>query len=309
MNALPVILDTDPGTDIDDTWAFLYLLRCPELDLKLVTTATGDTVYRARLTARLLEIAGRTDVAIGIGRAGGDYDETLQSWAAGYDLARYPGTVHANGADAMVRVIMESPDPVTIIAVAPLTNVGDALALEPRIAQRARFIGMQGSIHRNYDGAAGAVAEWNVLKDVAAARRVFSAPWEKTITPLDTCGRIRLSGAQFRHLTAAAATDPLLAALVETYHQWREFYGPEAAITGWLKGQPDEQTSILYDCVAVYLAYCRQGVRLETLNLVVTDDGDLRADAAGQPIHCALDWTDLPAFYDQLMQRLVPTSH
>jgi hypothetical protein len=48
---------------------------------------------------------------------------------------------------------------------------------------------------------------------------------------------------------------------------------------------------------------------LETLNLVVTDDGDLRADAAGQPIHCALDWTDLPAFYDQLMQRLVPTSH
>ncbi|NLF17307.1 MAG: nucleoside hydrolase, partial [Lentisphaerae bacterium] len=28
---LPVILDTDIGDDIDDTWALAMLLRCPQL--------------------------------------------------------------------------------------------------------------------------------------------------------------------------------------------------------------------------------------------------------------------------------------
>jgi len=35
----PVILDTDIGDDIDDTWALFMLLRMPELDLQL---AVGD---------------------------------------------------------------------------------------------------------------------------------------------------------------------------------------------------------------------------------------------------------------------------
>ena len=64
---IPVILDTDIGGDIDDTWALAYLLRSPELDLKLVVTDFGDTVYRAKIAAKLLEVAGRTEVPIGIG--------------------------------------------------------------------------------------------------------------------------------------------------------------------------------------------------------------------------------------------------
>ena len=46
-----VVLDTDIGADIDDTWALALLLCCPELDLRLVTTVTGDTTYRARIAA------------------------------------------------------------------------------------------------------------------------------------------------------------------------------------------------------------------------------------------------------------------
>ena len=64
---IPVILDTDIGDDIDDTWALVMLLKSPELDLRLVVTDFGDTVYRARLVAKLLQVAGRTDVPIGIG--------------------------------------------------------------------------------------------------------------------------------------------------------------------------------------------------------------------------------------------------
>ena len=63
----PVVLDTDIGFDVDDVWALAFMLKCPELDVKLITTNTGDTEYSAALIGKMLEIAGRTDISIGIG--------------------------------------------------------------------------------------------------------------------------------------------------------------------------------------------------------------------------------------------------
>ena len=65
-----VILDTDIGTDIDDTWALGMLMNCPEVDLKAVVSAHADTEYRASLVAKLLEVWSRTDVAVGVGKVG-----------------------------------------------------------------------------------------------------------------------------------------------------------------------------------------------------------------------------------------------
>ena len=44
MKPIPVILDTDIGDDIDDTWALALLLKSPELEVKLVA---ADTVLIA----------------------------------------------------------------------------------------------------------------------------------------------------------------------------------------------------------------------------------------------------------------------
>ncbi|MBT7099558.1 nucleoside hydrolase, partial [Candidatus Poribacteria bacterium] len=44
---IPVILDTDIGSDIDDAVCLAYLLRQSRCDLLGVTTATGDTGQRA----------------------------------------------------------------------------------------------------------------------------------------------------------------------------------------------------------------------------------------------------------------------
>ena len=65
--AIPVILDTDIGSDIDDTWALAFALRCPELDLRLVVTDRGHPQYRAKLACRILEAAGRTDIPVALG--------------------------------------------------------------------------------------------------------------------------------------------------------------------------------------------------------------------------------------------------
>src|SRR5690349_7631871 len=104
-----VILDTDIGGDIDDTWALAMLLGCPELDLRPVVSATGDTTYRAQLAAGILSAGGRDDIPVGIGvptaiRIGGsDHDSSLEKFMpqAGFarevDLDSYPGGVHRDG--------------------------------------------------------------------------------------------------------------------------------------------------------------------------------------------------------------------
>src|SRR5882724_8840902 len=51
----PVILATDIGDDIDDTWALGLLLKSPELDLKLALGEYGKNQYRARLVAKFLQ--------------------------------------------------------------------------------------------------------------------------------------------------------------------------------------------------------------------------------------------------------------
>jgi len=89
---IPVILDTDIGDDIDDTWALGLLLKSPELDVKLVVGDYGKPDYRARLLAKFLERAGRTDVAVGVGLDNGVKGEGGQAgWIKGYDLKAYPG--------------------------------------------------------------------------------------------------------------------------------------------------------------------------------------------------------------------------
>jgi len=51
---IPVVVATDIGDDIDDTWALVLALKSPELDVKLVLTDYGDTARRVPIVARLL---------------------------------------------------------------------------------------------------------------------------------------------------------------------------------------------------------------------------------------------------------------
>ena len=77
---IPIILDTDIGDDIDDTWALALALKSPELDVKLVVTDYGNTEHRAKIVARILEVAGRTDIPIGIGVKENDRESPQADW-------------------------------------------------------------------------------------------------------------------------------------------------------------------------------------------------------------------------------------
>ncbi len=292
---IPVILDTDIGNDIDDTWALAMMLKCPELDVKLVVSDTHDTVYRAKLVARLLEVAGRTDIPVGVGISQKTDGGPQAAWVEGYDLHSYPGKVFDDGVQAIIDTIMHSTEVVTLLCIGPVPNIAAALKREPRIAARARFVGMHGSIRRGYGDGQPPAAEYNVVLDAASCRQAFEAPWrERVITPLDTCDRVKLDGARYQRVLASA--DPLTKAIFENYRAWAVHY----------KGvDPSSYSTILFDTVAVHLVFSTQFLTMERMGVKVTDAGMTIPDPAGPQLEVAIDWTDLSGFHDYLVERLL----
>lgn len=289
---IPVILDTDIGGDIDDTWALAMMLKSPELDVKMVASCTGHTVYRAEICAKILEIAGRTDVPVAVGIK--DPKGELQGQAdfvKDYDLAKYPGIVHDDGVEAMVKLIMDSPEPISLVSIGPVPNIAKALEIEPRIAERTRFVGMHGCVRKWWEGDTS-IPEYNVKVDIPASKKVFTAPWSDiTITPLDTCGFVVLDGEHYQ--TVRACDDPVTSAVIENYDMWRG-------------GKPDNgRSSILFDTVAVYLAFADDLLVMEEMGIRIDDEGGTIPDDSAQKMNVAVEWKDMNAFKDFLVKRLV----
>ena len=303
--AIPTVLDTDIGHDVDDVWALAFLLRCPELDVKLITTSTGDTVYRARLVAKILELMGCTHIPIGIGIPLDDNPHTHDAWLGDYDLDQYSGTILPDGVGAICDTIMQADDKVSLICIGPLPNIAAALARQPEITDKATFIGMHGSIRRGYLDSPKPMREFNVKMHAMACRAVFEASWEKVITPLDTCGNVILDGERFAAIRQAAERNgPASAAGISMNNHLAWF----EAVRAWpiLKTlDPLKQSSILYDLVAVYLGFANDLLDMESLPIVITPDGKTLVDDSGEVVLCATNWRDKDAFLDLVTQRLI----
>lgn len=300
-DSVPVIFDTDIGEDIDDVWALVMLLKSADLDVRLITTSWGKADSRARSVARLLELAGRSDIPIALGRGGNeDGEHLMQGWIEDYSLEAYRGRVDADGVQAVIDAIESSEEPVTYITVGPPDTLAAAIRRRPSIASKMHYVGMLGSIRRGYDGSPQPSAEWNARADVKATREVLSADWRSvTLAPTDTAGLVTIGGDRYRRL--AASEDPLLEALLENYRLWR-------ANRGW--PQDIEHSSTLFDTVAVYLArpVAADLVKMEAVRLSVTDRGFTREHAAhgdrGHALRAALAWEDLNAYRDLLVETL-----
>lgn len=297
---IPVIFDTDIGSDIDDTWALTFLLKSPELKPKLILTETGNTTYRAKIVAKILERSGYSEIPVGIGMPQSDDAGPQQPWVENYDISDYPGTIYENGVNALIETIMGSPEPITLICTGPLTNIAAALEIEPKIASKARFVGMHGCLYKRPPGYGGGddgvVPEYNVKADPRACMKVFSAPWDVTITPLDTCGFVRLKGERYRRILECE--DRLVRDLMENYKIWLKSRNED-----WLETFKT-QSSILYDTVAVYLAFSEELLVMRDLGVKVTEDGYTLVSEEARKIHCAIEWKNLEAFKDLIVERL-----
>lgn len=294
---IPVILDTDIGDDIDDTWALGMILNCPELDVRLVLSATENTPYRAKIIARFLEKSGRSEIAVGVGAPGkkGGAKERQLKWVEEYRLDSYPGKVHQDGVEAAAKMIEGSEEPMTLLSIAPLGNVAELVTRYPSLPKKTRFVGMHGSVDFGYEGKPGASPEWNVACDPASAKKVFSAAWlSATITPLDTCGLVKLTGAEYEAVKHSQKIIPRM--ILENYRHWATFSEFK---------EVEEASTILYDTVATHLSYSSEYLKFETSGIRITDEGLTVRDPKAPPVRIALSWSDLEGFRKNLVERLL----
>ncbi|QOL79908.1 nucleoside hydrolase [Pseudooceanicola spongiae] len=192
MPRIPVIIDTDPGQD--DAFAILLALGAPELEVLGLTTVAGNmgleqTTDNAR---RIVELAGRGDLAVTAGcprpllRAPRPVPEIHgETGIDGWDWApARQGPTEGHAVDFIVQSVLAHPEPVTLIALGPQTNIAMALRRAPEMAQNiARIVFMGGGYFEG--GNMTPAAEYNILVDPEAARIVLGAGIPVTAVPLD----------------------------------------------------------------------------------------------------------------------------
>jgi len=288
--AAPVIFDTDIGTDIDDAYALAALLQRYEIELLGVTTVSSDAAARARLAAKLLQVAGgkwsRVPVYAGISTPT-QYMKQVE-WAAGFSS---PSLHTSGGVEFMRREINARPGEITLIAVGELTNIAALLESEPGIGRRIRAIAlMGGSIYRGYAPGSKPEPEWNIKSNARAAQVVFKSGVPLLVAPLDSTADLKLTPEmRVQIFTRGVPLNDALGALDQI---WR--------YTNHWKG--DAPT--LLDVLAIELVEPRKPWRLTPLVINVEDDGLMRVVALGKPnAQVALE-VDVAAFMKAFVASL-----
>lgn len=133
-----VFLDFDIGTEIDDAIALAYLLANPECELVGITTSCGESIKRAEMASVLCRAAGKK-VPIHAGCERPLLIPQMETTAP--QAAILPHYEHDTGfapntaIPFMQKVIRENPGEVTLLAVAPMTNLGLLFAMDPELPE------------------------------------------------------------------------------------------------------------------------------------------------------------------------------
>ena len=215
MKRIPqLIIDTDMS--FDDLMAILYLLSRKECEL-LAITVSGTGICHARQGAtnalHLLSLAGKE--AQGIPVALGDeqpldgfhsFPEPSREAADGLYGAQLPSSaaqpVHLPTVDLLITQLTHAERPVTILCIAPLTNIAQALTSVPAIkAKIERLVIMAGALGVKghvvipgfTDDLKNEVTDWNSYVDPLAAQQVFRSGVPITLVPLDATNEVPLT--------------------------------------------------------------------------------------------------------------------
>jgi inosine-uridine nucleoside N-ribohydrolase len=259
-----VILDCDPGHD--DAIALLLALASPEVRLLGVTTVSGNqTLEKTTANAiRVLDHVGRRDVPVS---AGAQRPLIRERHAAaevhgetgldGPDLpppSREPEPTHA--IDWIAATVTNNPEPVTLVATGPLTNVALFLARYPNLAAKLeRVVLMGGAVG---EGNITPAAEFNIWADPEAACSAFTSGLHLTMVGLDVTHKALMTPDHAEQLADSGRAGGLVADLYDFFSRFH------ARRYGW-DGAPVHDAVALAQVVDPSLlqtAYC--GVVVDT---------------------------------------------
>ncbi|MBA2382107.1 MAG: nucleoside hydrolase [Chloroflexi bacterium] len=185
---IPLILDVDTG--IDDSLALLYAAASPEAEIVAVTCVGGnvDAHQVERNTRSVLELAGRTDIEVALGRDRPivrpieTTPETHGPQGLGHAELPPPSRPLSdrNGVDVIIDAARRRPGEITLVTCGPLTNLAIALLREPELPHLLKGWVLMGGAYR-HPGNTAPTTEWNIHCDPEAAKIAFAA-WGESAT-------------------------------------------------------------------------------------------------------------------------------
>ncbi|KAG5682913.1 hypothetical protein PVAND_012231 [Polypedilum vanderplanki] len=238
---MKIIVDVDTGND--DAWAIISLLRAEEIcDFKVIaiTCVAGNTTIENSVcnTLKVLEICNRQDVPVypgakssllmnsetkegfhGIDGLNDVYNEKLSM-----ELAQ-----KKNAVEAIRDYIDNNPNEITIISLAPLTNIALLYKMYPEVIPKISSHWIMGGNHQGI-GNITKHAEFNFYTDPEAAFIVFNEskcqiyifPWEACIAMSLTMSfeqwRIKILSSNENAYTKFL--NPVEIVAYKKYHEW-----------------------------------------------------------------------------------------
>ena len=240
---MDVLIDTDPG--IDDAIALLLAIRSPEVDVRGITVVHGNVPVDAGTanTFKVLDLAGGLDIPVARGAAAPllrppRHAEIVHGRDGLAELIPDPEefSLHEDyGPGFLVHALEEANDPMTVIALGPLTNVAIALLSAPAAVERIeRLVVMGGAIR--VEGNVTPSAEFNIFADPEAAAIVLRTGVPITLVPLDVTMRAVVGGDVGRRL--AEGDDPVERFIGQLISHVAGIYGRYYRIDGMAMHDP-----------------------------------------------------------------------
>lgn len=196
--SVPVILDVDTG--VDDALAVLFAVRHPGIDVIGISCVAGNAPLAQVVdnTLRVLDAADAPEIPVAAGAVRPLLEPARAArhvhGADGLGGVALPPTRRraepVGAVELMRRLILEHDTPVTLVALAPQTNLALLLRTYPEVAgriERIVFMGGSASV-----GNATAVAEFNVWHDPEAAAIVLDAGVPAYMYGLDVFNRVAI---------------------------------------------------------------------------------------------------------------------
>ena len=216
----PVIIDTDAGSD--DLMAIAFLLSRKDVKIEAITIVDGlaHVPAGAANVLRLLQLAGATGVPVYPGS-----EEPLErtapfpaEWRRTSDTlpgVKLPAARRKpekrRAADFLVERLAATGRPVSILALGPLTNLGDTFRRAPQCVRSVTELVIMGGavgVRGNLDDGGffkttNTTAEWNLFHDPQAAEIVFNSGVRMRMIPLDATNKVPIDTALLQELSRA----------------------------------------------------------------------------------------------------------
>src|SRR5215216_3394744 len=173
----PVILDVDMAHE--DIFSALFLLSHPNVDLRAITVSGTGEVHcgpGVENALGLVAVSGHEDIPVACGRetplAGthefpADWRQAADD-AYGVSIPTGGAASHLSAADLIIDIIQNAEEPITIVAVGPLTNIAEAMQKEAGLAANIEEIyimggavKVEGNVGNSGVGIQNAQCEWS----------------------------------------------------------------------------------------------------------------------------------------------------